>query len=149
MCREGFHYCSETDLDEKIIRLRDRRALSRLENASLKDNVMVFRKRIDLYGNRCADIHRDFHVNAIVDILRISTRHWTYKMDNPHLIIHISDGENIESLKANRDYHVNMIVRYGGRAAGRDKFQRYRLILCRDGIRKLEKVTVPGFAADE
>ena len=144
MCREGFLYCSEAELDKKIVKLRDRRTLSRLENASLKDNVMVFRKRIELSGRGCSDIHREFDVNGVVDILRISTRHWTYKMDNPHRMVYISDGQKISAVKANRDYHVNLIIRYG-RKGGEDKFQRFRLILCRDGIRKLEKVTVPGF----
>ncbi len=144
MCSEGFHYCSESDLDPQIIRLRDRRTLGRLENASQKDNVMVFRKRIELSGVRNKDIYEKFNVNGMVDILRISTRHWTYKMDNPYRVIFISDGKEINPIRANRDYHVNMILRYGNKN-GRDKFERFRLILCRDGIRKLEKVNVPGF----
>ncbi len=143
ICREGFHYCSESDLDPHIIKLRDRRTLGRLENASQKDNVMVFRKRIELSGVRGSDVYETFDVNGVVDILRISTRHWTYKMDNPHRTIFISDGHNIESIRANRDYHVNLILRYGSRN-GEDKFERYRLILCRGGIRKLEKIEVPG-----
>ncbi len=143
ICSEGFHYCSESDLDPHIVKLRDRRTLGRLENASQKDNVMVFRKRIELSGVRNRDIYEKFNINGVVDILRISTRHWTYKMDNPHRTIFISDGQNIETIRANRDYHVNMVLRYGSRG-GEDKFERYRLILCRDGIRKLEKITVPG-----
>ncbi|MBE6399539.1 MAG: hypothetical protein E7041_05280 [Lentisphaerae bacterium] len=138
ICREGFHYCSEQDLDDELVKLRDRRMLSRLENASQKDNIMVFRKRIELSGSSCQDIYRDFQVNGVVDILRMSTRHWTYKMDNPFRTIFISDGETISSLKANRDYHVNMILRYGGKKGY--KLERYRLILCRDGIRSLEKI---------
>ena len=138
ICRQGFHYCSESDLDEELVKLRDRRALSRVENASQKDNIMVFRKHIELSGRDCQDVYRDFQVNGVVDILRMSTRHWTYKMDNPFRTIFISDGEKISSLKANRDYHVNMILRYGGKKGY--KLERYRLILCRDGIRKLVRI---------
>jgi hypothetical protein len=138
ICRQGFHYCSESDLDEELVKLRDRRALSRVENASQKDNIMVFRKHIELSGRDCQDVYRDCQVNGVVDILQMSTRHWTYKMDNPFRTIFVSDGEKISSLKANRDYHVNMILRYGGKKGY--KLERYRLILCRDGIRKLVRI---------
>ena len=138
ICREGFSYCNANELDKDITITRNRHTLSRLENGSLEENVMVFRKRIEIYGNPCRDIFQEFAVDGIVDIMRLNVRHWTYKMDNPSRSIYTSDGKTIHRMKARRDYHVNMVLRYGERN-GEDIFERYRLVICRNGIRQLQK----------
>lgn len=142
LCREGFSYCNANELDRQVVIARNRHTLSRLENGSLEENVMVFRKKIEIFGNPCRDIFREFDVDGIVDIMRLNVRHWTYKMDNPGKPIYLSDGENVQKLKARRDYHVNMVLRYGERD-GKDHFERYRLVLCRNGIRRIEPFPVP------
>ena len=143
VCMEGFSYCNASELSEKITRTRNRHTLSKLENGSFEENVMSFRKKIEIYGNPCRDIFQEFDVDGIVDIMRLNVRHWTYKMDNPSRIIYTSDGKKVEKLKAKRDYHVNVVVRYGERD-GEDHFERYRLVLCRNGIRHLERFDENG-----
>ncbi|MBQ9786754.1 MAG: hypothetical protein IJW33_01110 [Lentisphaeria bacterium] len=143
ICREGFSYFNAKELDPAVTTARNRHTLSRLENGSLEENVMAFRKKIEIFGNPCRDIFQEFDVDGIVDIMRLNVRHWTYKMDNPSRIIHISDGKNIRQLKARRDYHVNMVIRYGERH-GEDSLERYRIVLCRNGIRRLEKFNNNG-----
>ena len=147
ICREGFSYCNTAELDSEITQARNRHTLSRLENGSFEENVMVFRKRIEIFGDPCKNIFREFDVDGIVDIMRLNVRHWTYKMDNPSRAVYTSDGENISKLKAHRDYHVNMVVRYGERH-GKDAFERYRLVICRNGIRRLEKFNTDGEQID-
>ena len=75
--------------------------------------------------------------------MRLNVRHWTYKMDNPTRSVYTSDGKQINKLKAHRDYHINMVVRYGERN-GDDHFERYRIVLCRNGIRRLERFDSNG-----
>ncbi|MBE6357240.1 MAG: hypothetical protein E7058_09050 [Lentisphaerae bacterium] len=142
VCSEGFSYSNAKEVDRHVVSARNRHTLSRLENGSLEENVMVFRKKIEIFGNPCRDIFREFDVDGIVDIMRLNVRHWTYKMDNPSKPIYFSDGENVQKLKARRDYHVNMVLRYGERD-GKDQFERYRIVLCRNGIRRLEPFPVP------
>lgn len=143
MCREGFSYCNAKELSDQVKNTRNRHTLSRLANGSIDENVMVFRKRIDIYSNPCRDIFREFDVDGVVDIMRLNVRHWTYKMDNPNRTVYTSNGEEIHKLKAHRDYHVNMVVRYGERH-GTDQFERYRIVMCRNGIRRLEKFNSDG-----
>ena len=143
MCREGFSYFNANELDPAVIAARNRDTLSRLENGVLEETVMAFRKRIEVYSDPCSDIFQEFDVDGIVDIMRLNVRHWTYKMDNPLRTIYISDGSEVKKLEARRDYHVNMVVRYGERH-GRDSLIRYRIVLCRDGIRYLERINENG-----
>ncbi len=139
ICREGFRFCDEKDIPQQVNQKRNRHTLSRLENGSLDENIMVFRKRIEIFADPCHDIFREFDVDGIVDILRLNIRHWTYKMDNPSRSIYFSDGKEIKKIKALRDYHVNMVVRYG-ESQKESNIERYRLVLCRSGIRRMEKI---------
>ncbi len=136
--REGFRHCNGKDIDEKISEVRNRTIISRLVNGSQEENVIVYRKKIELKGDSCKDIFREFNVEGVVNIYRMNVRHWLNKMDNSVRSIYCSDGENIQPITAHRDYHVNIIMRIGGKHC-REQYIRYRLILCRDGIRKLIK----------
>ena len=136
---EGFRYCDAKDIDEQITAVRNPTMLSHLENGSLQENVLVYRKKIELSGNACKDIFQEFKVEGVVNIYRLNIRHWLNKMDNPQRMIHHSDGEKIHALKARRDYHVNMIVKLSKKGC-QDKFVHCRLVLCRTGIRKLVQV---------
>ena len=136
--REGFRHCDGKDIDEKITQVRNRTMISRLANGSQEENVIVYRKKIELKGDSCKDIFREFNVEGVVNIYRMNVRHWLNKMDNPSRTIYYSDGEKIQPLNANRDYHVNIVMRLNGKNCG-EQYVRYRLVLCRDGIRKLIK----------
>ena len=134
---EGFRYCDAKDIDDNITAVRNPTMLSHLENGSLAENVLVYRKKIEISGDACKDIFQEFQVDGVVNIYRLNIRHWLNKMDNPHRIIHCSDGETLHQLKARRDYHVNIVVKVS-KKGHQDKFVRYRLILCRSGIRKID-----------
>lgn len=136
--REGFRHCNGKDIDEKIAQVRNRTMISRLVNGSQEENVIVYRKKIELKGDSCKNIFQEFNVEGVVNIYRMNVRHWLNKMDNPVRNLYCSDGENIIPITAHRDYHVNIIMRIGGKNC-REQYIRYRLILCRDGIRKLIK----------
>ena len=136
--REGFRHCDGKDIDEKISQVRNRTIISRLVNGSQEENVIVYRKKIELKGDSCKDIFQEFNVEGVVNIYRMNVRHWLNKMDNPVRNIYCSDGNNIHPIVAHRDYHVNIIMRIGGKNC-KEQYIRYRLILCRNGIRKLIK----------
>lgn len=134
---EGFRYCDARDLDEAILKVRNRTMLSLLENGSLEENVLVYRKKIELSGDACKDIFQEFNIDGVVNIYRLNIRHWLNKMDNPVKNIFHSDGENIRSLQAKRDYHVNIVMKFSKKGSV-SKYVRCRMVLCRTGIRKLE-----------
>ncbi len=137
ICREGFRHCDGSDLNETITAVRNRTTLSRLEDGSQNENVIVYRKKFELFGDACKNIFREFDVNGVVNIYRINVLHWLYKMDNPKRLIYCSDGKTVRPLKAHRDYHVNIILRFGEKG-GEEQYVRCRLVLCRNGIRRLE-----------
>ena len=134
---EGFRYCDAKDLDSRIVSVRNRTTLSRLENGTLEENVLVYRKKIELSGDACKDIFQEFNIDGVVNIYRLNIRHWLNKMDNPVRKILHSDGHEIKELKARRDYHVNLVMRVSKKGVF-GKCIRCRMVLCRSGIRRLE-----------
>lgn len=143
MCKERFGFCQGNAINREIATLRNRTSLSKLENGSLTEEVLEFRKMISFHSDRCSHIFNDFPVAGVVDILRFNVRAWLEKMDNPVKEISAPDPEHKErmiAIKAHRVYHVNMVLRYGAEGLP-DQYARYRLILCRNGIRAIEKVS--------
>jgi len=138
VCREGFRYCRTKDVGEKVIQVRNRTSLSRLENGSLDENVILYRKKIELFGAAAYGIIKEFKVHGVVNIYRLNLLHWTYKMDNPTRTIYSSNGKEILPIEARRDYHINMVLRYG-EENGEEHYARYRVVLCRNGIRRIDR----------
>ncbi len=136
LCREGFQHCDVKDVPKEIERVRNRTALSKFESGSLSENILVYRKKIELNGRSRKGIFEEFEINGLTDIFRLNVRHWLGKMDNPLKTVYSSDGEKIEPIKAYRNYHVNIVLRYGEKG-GEVHYSRYRLILNRNGIKKI------------
>ena len=141
MCREGVQFRSEGTVDSAICEIRDRSALSRHVNGPLSEDILTFRKRIELYTKPCEDIFKVFRVDGVNDIIRFNVRDWLRKMDNPvRQMFYAADDGSLGVLKAKRLYHVNMLIRYGGNGRP-DECMRFRLVLARNGIKDVEYVS--------
>lgn len=141
LCREGVMFRSEQTVDPAICEMRERSALSRHVNGPLSENILTFRKRIELYTKPCEEIFKVFRVDGVNDIIRFNVRDWLRKMDNPvRSMFYPAEDGSLGVLKAKRLYHVNMLIRYGG--SGRpDECMRFRLVLARNGIKDVKFVS--------
>ncbi len=138
ICREGVCYRKEHTIDPELMKLRNRTSLSRLENGSLSEEILVFRKRIELYSKACQPLYKTLHVTGVTDIVRFNVRSWLKKMDNPVKPVYYPEEDGTLGLiRAKRIYHVNMLIRYREKD-GPAQYMKYRLILSRNGIRKVE-----------
>lgn len=137
--REGVRFCNAKDVEKEIFAIRGRTLLSRLENGADEENVLIYRKKVDLSGTACSEMFQQFSINGIVNIQRLNVRRFLSKMDNPKRMVYYSDGKNLIPVKAHRDYHVNIVLRIR-RSGRKDQFRRLRLTLCRNGIRRVEEL---------
>ncbi len=135
--REGFRYINPAKLADDIAKVRNKTRLSRTETGSLSENIMLYRKKIELKSSSCSSFFNEFDVKGVVNICRMNIKHWLNKMDNPVRTVYTSDGKSLLPLPANRDYHVNIVIKLSSKGK-KDTFSRYRLILSRNGIRRLE-----------
>ena len=139
-CREICDFITEDKLGKIVSRLRNKDYIDELNNGYTAEEIIYYKKHIRIYSGRCEQLLRDFKVDGVNDILRFNVRHFLYKMDNPQKPLFITD-ENDDFKKVNGRclYHVNLILKYGGRNAD-PYFHKFRIILDRDGIRRIEKI---------
>ena len=140
VCQEGFGFIGEAELDPRIAAARNKSLLSAVENGELGEDIIMARKNVRLRSHDCAHIFADFPVDGVVDIMRFNLRHFLEKMDNPGKEIFMPDGRGgIAAVKGRRVYHVNVVV-HSRMEGQKDSIRRFRLVLSRSGIKRLESL---------
>ena len=82
-------------------------------------------------------------LNSIVDITRINLFRYTQNMDNPKKSYYfVKDNEIIKS-EADRVYHINIVQKFYTEEG--IEFKRYRIVINRNGIKRIEKVKLQDF----
>ncbi len=139
-CRNLFSFITEDKLPDMINYIRNKNYIDELENGYTPEEIIYYKKHIRIYSGQCKQLLKDFKVDGVNDILRFNVRHLLDKMDNPHKALFIADGNNdFKKIDGNCFYHLNLILKYG--AFKQDPFyQKFRIILSRDGIKRIENV---------
>ena len=143
VCKESFSFIPESKVPAQIAKLRNKDYFAELENGCLGEDVIQARKSIRLFSKGCERIFSDFNVDGVVDIMRFNVRGFLEKMDNPSRDIPIASGGEVATVKGRRVYHINLIIRYGMEGC-EDSFRRFRLVLSRNGIRRIEQLQSPA-----
>jgi hypothetical protein len=139
-CREIFNFITENKMPQIINRIRNKDYIDELNNGYTAEQIIYYKKYIRIYSAQCRQLLKDFKVDGINDILRFNVRHFLYKMDNPLKTLFIADGDNdFKKINGNCLYHLNLILKYGG-VKEEPFYHKFRIILNRDGIKRIEKI---------
>lgn len=104
-----------------------------------EENVIHFRKDIRINNRKLFREHT--RMEAITEIIRIKLDRFLEEMDTSGKYLRTWMDGDAKALKGNRVYHVNMLLALSqDRAPGEEELFRYRLVLNRNGIRRIEKV---------
>lgn len=143
VCRESFSFIKPIQVPGNILYLRKRNYFDELEFGDLKENIIFSRKQINLYSDSCQHVFNDFDVNGVVDIVHFNVRNFLMRMNNPNMVLFMPNSENsITKIKGKRVYHINVVQRYSI-AEKQDEYRRFRLVLTRNGIRRIEMIPIP------
>ncbi len=139
-CREIFNFITEEKLPQTINRIRNKDYIDELNNGYTAEDIIYYKKKIRIYSGQCRQLLTDFKVDGVIDILRFNVRHFLNKMDNPLKTLFVADGdEDFKKINGKCLYHVNLILKYGG-VKSDPFYHKFRIILNRDGIRRIEKI---------
>lgn len=136
--KESANYISEKDVSSKIMRLRNRQHITDIENNWMGEKILLYQKKTKLYSKNLFNIFHDYEISGINDISRINVQRFSQKMDNPKTKVYILKHNERKKFDARRVYHINIVMKF--KLKNDAYYKRYRMILNRDGIKRIEKV---------
>ncbi len=139
-CRESFDFIDEAKVPDRIMKIRDRDHITEIESEWVSESVLRYRKRIKLSSRAISSAFHDIDTDGINDIMRFNIADFTRRMGNPRKELFVLDEDDYRRVKAERVYHINMILRYGG--GDRVRYKRLRIVLNRRKIKRIETVSV-------
>ena len=137
--RESFSFVGDDMVDDEVMELRNRDQISRSGDYSVGEKTILYRKKISVFPRYFEQVYRSLHIKGVTDITRYSVARMTRKMGNPKRHLFITDGKNYHRINARKVQHINFIIRYS--AHDESCLKRYRLVMDRGGIRRLEEVS--------
>ena len=104
------------------------------------EQVICYRKTVRLLPQEVFGQHR--RRSALTDILRYNVRNLLYTMDEPHQSVHVVDEHDHtpKTVDAVRSYHLNVVLRFRGDDGAPYLYQKLRVVLSRQGIRRVEQI---------
>lgn len=137
VCREAVGFIPEKRVDPVALQLRNRDHITEIENTWRAEKVIHYTKDITLYPNQFLNFHK--RKTGITDIVRFNLRNFLLKMDEPIKPLYALKNDQSERIPGARVYHVNVILRFTSKRETR--YERIRLVLNRDGIKRIEPVS--------
>ena len=139
-CRESFDFVDEAKVPDRIMKIRARDHITEIESDWVSESVLRYRKRIKLSSRAISAAYRDIDTDGINDIMRFNITEFTRRMGDPRKELFVLTEDDYRKVKAERVYHLNMILRYG--SEDRVSYKRFRIVLNRRKIKRIETVSV-------
>jgi len=139
-CRESFDFVDESKVPERVMRIRARDHITEIESDWVAEDILRYRKRIKLSSRAISAVYRDIDTDGINDIMRLNVSAFTRRMGNPRKELFVLAGDGYHKVKAERVYHLNMVLRYRGDDGV--MYKRLRVVLNRRKIKRIETVSV-------
>lgn len=136
--RESFSFVGDDKLDDEIMELRNRDQISQIGEYTVGEKTILYRKKINVFPAHFEQVYQVLQAKGITDITRYSVARMTRKMGNPKRHLFITDGKDYHRINARKVHHINFIIRYT--AHGESCLKRFRIVMDRGGIRRLEEI---------
>jgi hypothetical protein len=142
VCSESVDFLDASMVPEAVASVRNRTHIAEIEGGWVGERAIRYRKHVKLYPVRIADIYDRASIRDVNDILRFNVEEFVRHLGSVDKPVHSLVGDQVSLIHGDRVHHLNVILRYG--AKGEDTFRRYRIILNRDGIKRIETVPSPS-----
>ena len=144
VCNESVDFLDANMVPAPVAAVRNRAHITEVEGGWVGERAIRYRKHVKLYPVRIADIYDGAGIHGVNDILRFSVEEFVRNIGATDTPVHSLVDDKVSLIQGDRVHHLNVIVRYA--TDGEDGFQRYRIVLNRNGIKRIE--TVPSSESD-
>ncbi len=136
--KESFSFTDERELPRQIASARGKDPISDVHEGAYGENIILYRKDIMLISKNFGKIFPDFKISGINDITRFNIFRFLQRMDNPREDNFIPKKNDYLKVAGSRVYHVNIVIK--NIAGTNTTTSRIRLVLTREGIKRIEEV---------
>jgi hypothetical protein len=136
--RENFSFVPYHKLGPKIKKFRKSYRSIDAEDNLFGEQIIQYKKKITLFPKRLGQDKSENRLNSIADITRINFSRFTSNMDDPKKKYYYVKDNKIIKTEQDRVYHINIVQKFF--TENEIEFKRYRVVLNRDGIKRIEKV---------
>ncbi len=139
VCREMVRFILPGQVPQDVQTLRNKDHLTEIANFWQSEKIIQYRKNVSLLRKPLQSANPGYETAAVNDIIRYNVRRLLWNMDEPEkeLLTLQKDG-SVGPVAGARVYKINLLLRLSG--GPNEQFFRFRLILDRNGIRRMEKV---------
>lgn len=135
--REAFDFISEKMINKDVLAIRNRSPLLNAENKYNKEEIILYRKMMQLNKNVLDDLD-SYPTVGVNEIVRFNLSHLVQKMDDPKSIFNmVGDDGKIEEVAADKIYYINYIFHLEHNK--QNTYKRYRIVATRNGIVDIEE----------
>lgn len=138
VCRESFEFIRNQKLAPQIREIRDSDHITEIENGWVGEQTFLYRKRIRFHPEWKGSIFSEYEIDGVNDIMRFNIQDFLRKMDDPNKELFVMNDEGYQRVTGTRVYHLNLIIKLI--CDKHQSYTRYRVILNRKGIKRIEKV---------
>lgn len=143
MSKEMVSFLEGEKIPSEILKIRRSSDQSPLEEKGKPEKVLSYRQKITLLNQEIDDIHTK--KNSLTNIMRFNIRDFLKYMDDPYEPVFRWNKEKNElsTLDVSNVYHLNVIYKLTSFRGTEDEevnFDKFRVILDQDGIKRVEDV---------
>ena len=138
--KENFSFVSFHKLGKKVKAHRFKDALLAADYDLNGEHIIQYKKKIVIYPKKFGKEISDSRLDSLVDITRINLYRFISQMDDPKKEYSLLKKGEIITRIGNKVYHINLIQKLY--TENGIEFNRYRIIMNRKGIKRIEKVNL-------
>lgn len=142
VCDESVDFLDPNQVPAAVSAVRNRTHITEIEGGWLGERAIRYRKLVRLYPVRIADIYDGASIHDVNDIMRFSIEEFVQHLGTVDKPVRSLVDDQVRLVHGDRVHHLNVVVRYA--VDGTDTFQRYRIVLNGDGIKRIEAVPNPA-----
>ena len=138
VCSESVDFLEANMVPAPVTAVRNRSHITEIEGRWVGERAIRYRKLVKVFPIRIADMYEGANIHGLNDIMRFSVDEFVQHLGTIKKPVRALVDDEVKVVQGDRVHHMNVIVRYA--ADGVDSFQRYRIILNHDGIKRIETV---------